>query len=337
MTEHAHADLDLLADVLAGETPAEALGDCADCGAALAELTAADARVSAGLRDLADPPLPVDLAARLDAALARAAGGEGTATAGADDGSQRAPTPGPSAPPPTTATVTTLPTGSARRTGLPGWLGAAAAAVVVLGGAVLGTSLVTGGLGSGADDTGAETATASGAGLAGLVRNDTGSTYTTTNLAAAVPGLLSGDAERVGDGAVAAPAPMSADTGTTAGAESGGTTGAATGGSGGKQATRSSSAQSAAPDDADALARLRTEAGLADCLVALLPPDDDSVVPLALDYGSFTVDGAPQPALLVVLPVPGREDKLDVFVVGAGCAQADEQLLHFARVDRPAR
>ena len=330
MTEHAHADLDLLADVLAGEAPADALGDCADCRAALAELTAADAAVAAALGGLADPPVPADVAARLDAAIA--AEPRRVVAAGDVEDATRTTAAGA-----TTGTVTTLPSGPARRRSVPSWLGAAAAAVVVLGGAVLGTSLVSGGLGSGADESGADTAAVAGGGaLAGLVRNDTGSAYTTANLAAAVPGLLSGDAARVGGGPAAAPAPMSADAGATAYAESGGTGG----GSSGTTSTRSSAGQAVtgagAAADADALARLRTEAGLADCLVALLPPDDDTVVPLALDYGSFTVDGVAQPALLVVLPVPGRDDKLDVFVVGAGCAQADEQLLHFARVDRPA-
>lgn len=85
-----------------------------------------------------------------------------------------------------------------------------------------------------------------------------------------------------------------------------------------------------AVDAADKLGTLRTTAGLASCLTALT---EGSAVqlPLALDYASFDQ----QPALVVVLPSTVKE-KVDVFVVGAACAQADANLLHFVRLNAPA-
>ncbi|MGB8652833.1 MAG: hypothetical protein WCD35_19465, partial [Mycobacteriales bacterium] len=79
----------------------------------------------------------------------------------------------------------------------------------------------------------------------------------------------------------------------------------------------------------DPLARLRATPALASCLAALTDPGDSSL-PLALDYAAF--EG--KPALVVVLST-GKPDKVDVFVVGAGCAQPDAQLLFFTRLTRP--
>lgn len=90
------------------------------------------------------------------------------------------------------------------------------------------------------------------------------------------------------------------------------------------------SLMSAAPEN-DALATLRTQAGLASCLVALADPDDPEVsLPLALDYASYQG----QPALVVVLPT-SKDDKVDVFVVGAQCSSSDAKLLFFTRLTRP--
>ncbi|MCU1692730.1 MAG: hypothetical protein JWM64_1821, partial [Frankiales bacterium] len=86
----------------------------------------------------------------------------------------------------------------------------------------------------------------------------------------------------------------------------------------------------AAPTPAvDPLARLRVPAELAACLGELAGPDTD-VVPLALDYARYR--GAP--ALAVVLP-SARADRVDVFVVGAGCTAGDDQTLFFTRQPRP--
>ncbi|MCU1600252.1 MAG: hypothetical protein JWO22_961, partial [Frankiales bacterium] len=79
----------------------------------------------------------------------------------------------------------------------------------------------------------------------------------------------------------------------------------------------------------DPLARLRTPTGLAGCIASLTGPDD-SGLPLALDYASF--EG--KPALVVLLP-DNRPSKVDFWVVGPTCTQAESALLYYARVDRP--
>ena len=79
----------------------------------------------------------------------------------------------------------------------------------------------------------------------------------------------------------------------------------------------------------DPLTRLRAPDALADCLAALTGPGVDTT-PLALDYAAF--EG--RPALVVVLP-SRQPDRVDVFAVGAGCRQGDDQTLFFTRLDRP--
>ncbi|MCU1591491.1 MAG: hypothetical protein JWP11_2747, partial [Frankiales bacterium] len=91
-----------------------------------------------------------------------------------------------------------------------------------------------------------------------------------------------------------------------------------------------SSADATSQVAADPLARLRSNAGLAECLLALLPPDDPSVKPLALDYGSYKGT----PAMVVVLPGSAPR-KLDVFVVGPGCSRANDSTLFYTSVDKP--
>lgn len=80
----------------------------------------------------------------------------------------------------------------------------------------------------------------------------------------------------------------------------------------------------------DPLARLRPTEALASC-VAGLTDVNDTQPPLAVDYARF--EG--RPALAVVLPA-SNPAKVDVFFVGPSCTQADADLVHFARVDRPA-
>ena len=281
-----HLDLDGLADVLAGEPAPAHLGTCAACTAALDELRAADSQVRTALRELPEPTLPDGLADRLDAALAREADGAGAST----------------------ASVTTLP--AARPASRARWLPAAAAAVLLLGGAAFGVAQLTG------SDSGSDSTAGSAAAPAPTtVRNSTGTDYTgRSDLAAAVPRLLAGTAAN-GTTALGAPAPQRA-AGTKASAEAG---------SG--SAADSSVGGPAAAMAADPLAALRSDAGLADCLAALLPPEDPSVRPLALDYGAFRG----QPALVVLLPTRNAS-KLDVFVVGAGCSRADGSVLFYASV-----
>jgi hypothetical protein len=193
----------------------------------------------------------------------------------------------------TTPTATVVPLAARSRTRwLPALAGVAAAAVVVTG-AVLVTQ------GGGGGDT------ADTAGTPLYATSATGTDYDTTTLAAAVPSLLAGTARP--------PSRVSGGTAGTAGSQYG----------------PSPEADIAASRAVDALAPLRTTAGLASCLTALLDPASDDL-PLALDYAAY--QGTP--ALVVVLP-GGQAEKVDVFVVGAGCAQADAQLLYFTRLPRP--
>ena len=286
MTEH--LDLDALADVLAGEPAPPHLAGCAQCSAELAELRAADARVTAALQGLPEPALPADLPDRLAAALARE--GRGSATG-----------------------VTTLPAARSRRPAR--WLPAAAAAVLVLGGGAYALTQVRAGS-DGSSDSSAAAGTAASA--APLVRNSTGTDYSgRTDLAAAVPRLLTGAAVSA---MAPAPAAGAGGSGGPAHSDSSKVTTGTTGGSG-------SVAGPMRAAGADPLARLRTDPGLADCLAAVLPADDPSVRPLALDYAQFRG----HPALVIVLP--GTSEKsLDVFVVGPGCSRADDRVLFYASV-----
>ena len=274
-----HLDLDQLADVAAGQARApEHLTGCAECTGALAELRTAQEQVRAQLAALPQPALPDGLADRLTAALV----------------AERT----------TSSTVTTLPARPAREQRGPArWLGAAAAVALVLAGVTFGVTQL------GGSQSRDDTTTAAGAGdgaeaARDVVRNDTGTDYTSQrDLAAAVPRLLEGKAGQGAPAAAAAPLPEGSD------------------------AAADTTLRAAA---ADPLARLRQTPALADCLVSLLPPEDPSVEPLALDYGTF--QGAP--AMVVVLP-SALPDKLDVFVVGPQCAQADAAVLFYASVDRP--
>jgi hypothetical protein len=209
-----------------------------------------------------------------------------------------------------TASVTTLPPASG--SGARRWLPAAAAVLVLLAGAGYGISRL------GSSDN-ASTSSASGAASGkdsatarGVVRNDTGADYTgRAALVAAVPDLLAGTAAaQQARSTLSARAPANAPLNAA----------------GAKPAASAPAAAAAA----DPLARLRDNAGLADCLLALLPPDDPSVRPLALDYAQFKGS----PALVVVLP-SALPKKLDVFVVGPGCSQANDSTLFYTSVDKP--
>ena len=327
MTEHGrgsaapagdHLDLDALADVLAGERPEDPhLRRCASCADRLAELQAAEVAVVASLATLPDPEVPEGLAARLEAALRAepALVGPAVAAAGARpqvSSARRGPV--------TSASVTTLP--ARRRRWLPA---AAAAAVLVLAGALAWPVLQ--GSGAGGADTAAsggvggqaesadETA---GAPAASAVRNQSGIDYADeAQRDATLPQVLAGTA--TSSDALAA-LPESARAAEPVGPEPVGPE------SDGPAADGPASSSVAA----DPLARLRDPAALEDCLSALRPAGEDDVEPLALDYARFS--GAP--ALAVVLP-GDAPDKLALFVVGAGCSSAGEQLLLFARPDRP--
>ncbi len=213
------------------------------------------------------------------------------------------PAPAPSALAAPSATVTPLAgrRPAARRT----WPLSVAAAVVLVCGAGLGYTLLAGGGNDSAEQTAALDSAAVPDPNAALERSTSGTDYAD---AAAVAGglanVLAGTAPQEALGATAdsrrAPpaAPLSSGTGL---AEAG-----------------------------DPLDRLRDPAGLASCLLALLPPEEPDVRPLALDYARY---GA-TPALAVVLPDPDPA-KVSVFVVGPDCSQDNDSTLLFTRLTKP--
>jgi hypothetical protein len=275
-----HLDLDVLADVLVGVVQPEHLSTCVSCQERLEQLSAAQGTVFAALAAVPTPPIPAELIARLDAALAL----------------ERAPKVA-------AATVTPLSAARSRRTPWLAWAGGiAAASALVVGGLTLrsggSSSSSNGALGS----------------AAGLRTNSTGNDYSTKGplLAQSLPGLLAGTSAKAAAGSAGGAPELN-----SVPAPAGGTTG-------GGQAPPATTVLRP-----DALAALHVPAALAACLAGLTDPGD-STLPLALDYASF--DG--EPALVVVYPAT-KPGKVDVFVVGAGCTQADSKLLFFARLARP--
>lgn len=315
-----HLDLDRLADLLAGEgsdADVAHVGDCAGCAGRLDELAAAEVHVAATLAALPPPEVPAGLADRLTAALAAepalpASTGQPEWSTGSDGAAAR--------------TVTPFPRTAAARGRSPRrWAPvAAAAALLVAAGTLGGGALLAQRSG---DDADTSTAASGGAGedlFAGVPRSSTGRDYAAEGtLAATLPQLLEGGA--------------AADTSTTS-------DGAAATGSGPAPAQGSDPAPAMGGGEAPAealtesrsatttgLDRLREPEALASCLAAVLPPEED-VLPLAVDYAVY----GGEPALVVVLPASRAPDKVDVYVVGAGCRQGDDQTRFFARLDRPA-
>jgi hypothetical protein len=289
----AHLDLDALADALADDAADGTghLAGCASCTSRLAELAAAESRVTGALAGLPAPGLPDDVAQRLTAALAAEPALSGSAS----------------------ASVTALPTRTARRRWLPA---AAAAGVLMVSAAGLGLAFLPKG---GGDEL------ASGAGLPALPTSASGTDYADEAAVAQVlPGVLDGTAGRA----------YSESSGESATRSTARTDGNGGGGSAAQTEQQDSAltAQEPAPAAAggDPLERLRGPEGLADCLSALLPPGEPDVQPLGLDYAQF----AGAPALAVVLPDPDP-GKVAVYVVGPGCTAQDESLLTFLRVDAP--
>jgi hypothetical protein len=183
---------------------------------------------------------------------------------------------------------------------LPALAGVAAVAVLVTGGVLLAQR----------GDSPSTTSSTTG-GRGGYQVNTSGTDYTAASLPAALPGLLSGSvvAERASGADSSSPSPVPYDA----------------------VAPQQSPVKSdkALSSPADALAELRTTAGLARCLASLTDPSDAGL-PLAVDYATF--QGTP--ALVVVLP-SSKADKVDVIVVPAGCAKADGQVLYFTRLPKP--
>lgn len=200
-------------------------------------------------------------------------------------------------PPP----VDVLPLRPQRTRWMPALGAAAAAAVIVASGVLL---LQRSGGGSDADTA---------ASTAGYALNDSHTNYTRSGveLQAALPSLLTGSARTA---TLAAPVPSAAQ---ELSPQAGGS----------QDSAQKSSGFSRT--GADPLAALRATTGLAACLNSLTSPGDTGL-PLALDYATF--EG--RPALVVVLPTK-LADKVDVFVVGPGCAKADGTVLYFRRLPKP--
>lgn len=81
-------------------------------------------------------------------------------------------------------------------------------------------------------------------------------------------------------------------------------------------------------DDLTDTSRLAGGPALAECVGAL---NDGPGTPVAVDLASW--QGSP--AAVIVLPTPGDPATVDAWVVGPGCAQADAQVLYFARAAHP--
>jgi hypothetical protein len=207
---------------------------------------------------------------------------------------------------PARASVTALPAVAQRhRT----WLPAAAAAVLLVSGAGLGWSLLSSTGGSDTSDTAGSTGPE-------VVVAASGTDYADpAAVAAALPRVLTSDEVRTYAGGNGGSAARSNEDSALAEA----------------QPDAEAQGPAATMLIADPLERLRTPDGLASCLAGLqATPDEAPIEPLAVDFATY--EGAPALAVVLLDPDP---DKLSVFVVGPQCAQADAQLLHFVRVDRP--
>jgi hypothetical protein len=308
----AHLDLDALADLLAGEgTEAQVdhVAGCAECAERLAELDEAQVPVAAALAALPAPALPADLADRLLAALdaegplpaVEPEGPRGsTPLPPPDEREQLLVPPGSGAAPAGGArTVTPLRRPAPQRRSLPTWLPGAAVVVLVLSAGGLAVSTLAGGSGDDADTTagaGDSAASAPESASAGVVTNDSGTDY------AAAPDAF----DRLLPEVLAGEAQ-----------------------SGSIEMSAPAPASSAFSADSG-LDRLRAPAALDACLSALVPPDG-SAEALAVDYAAY----AGEPALVVVLS-SSDPSKVDVYVVGPGCAPGNDSTLFFTRVDRPS-
>lgn len=305
MTEQ-HVPVERLAAYAAGDLDASAAVEveahvvlCAGCRADVEAVR----RATGALAELGPVTMPADVAARVDAAVARA---------------DR----------PTGPVGDVLPMASAKKR-RPSFAGLAAVAAGVALIAGVGVPLVTGGGGGerGANTTAAESAQDTGAG-AGTRRLDSGLNYRPNALDTTLVRALRGasavpNADAFG-GAGTAP-PEAEVSGPSAPAA--------------PDAVRSSGRD--LTQYATSLTALESDAGrLAACVTALAAsqPRGLGTTPLVVDFARFN----DRPALVVVFPTVSRgkvaDDRVDVWVVGARCGvtAGDDDVLLFERLDRPA-
>lgn len=244
--------------------------------------------VSALLASDASPRMPDDVAARLEAAL-------------------QAEPPLSVAPPARHPTVPAAPSRPRSRTRrMPVWVGAAAATVLGVTGAVIGVRALEDSDSADSSTAGAalEADRAAEAPESALAAPGEGDGYTAATLEARVAALVTGAAvDAADDSREAAPGSLP---GAGAAAEPSSPTG-----------------------QLSALATLATPEGLAACVASLT--GREGVTPIAVDLASYEE----QPAAIIVLPDPADRETLDVRVVGAGCSAADDDLIVATRVPRP--
>jgi hypothetical protein len=262
-----------------------------------------------------DPPMPDDVIRRLDAVLAeerrsapRAAGG---LAAVPDLPGATGPVPdaegAPSAPP---GNVTVLPTAQARRRGPSTrsfrWIGGIAAA----GAAVVGLSVLTGGLGGLGQGSGADTA-AGGAPYQNSLIQDSNTAYSSADIAQQAEGLVDkavskAPLQTVSPQVEPSSLPPDSQPETTL-----------------TPTATDATAATATPDPRVEAAAI-TEADLPGCIDQLT--EGQGATALLVDQGTYNG----QEAALLVLPA--EDGAYDVWVVAAGCDADTAEVLDFRRV-----
>lgn len=284
----AHPGLERLAELEEGlldaddrARVAEHVAGCAQCHEQQALLT----RTGALLRALPAEAMPAEVAARLDAALADAGAATSTTSPAGD----------------------IVPLGGARRRWrlLPAAAGLGAAAAVAAVVAVLVVGHNSGGGSSTPEQTTALGQAQTDTVLTDLTTTTSGTNYTSHNLAAAVPQLLSGPVTAMTEAAPASPG------------------GASTG------AAPNTRAGAAAPPSAipSALARLHNSPSALRSCVLGVEAGGKVVRPLAIDFAHY--QGAP--AVLVVLPGL-TTGFVDAWFVGPACDDQDAHLLGYKAI-----
>jgi hypothetical protein len=279
------------------------------------ELSAADdAYVRALLADLPDVPMPPEVLARIQAALAAEAAGNTESTGNIESTVE-------ASEPRAAATVVPLAPVAARRA--TGWrnprvLQAAAVVVVLVAGTVVGIKAI-----SGQSPAGTASTAAGAAPRTDAVVRQTDHAYTAASLALDVHALVSGKSTAYGttagattdsNGAAGTPPTVPSPTGVSAGPELG-----------------TSLAAGSAPLDPGVKRLLSSTTALAPCLTTIEDGLPAAVEPIAVDGGTY--EG--KPALVVVLPGSDDPTSYDVWIVGPTCGtNKDSALIRYQSVPR---